>query len=342
MESAHFRRLGGDFMLIQPARREYRTWIIDSRRWQHVRPRPTDIVIATHPKCGTTWMQRIVDLLVFQSLQPRPIMEISPWIDRRFPEPLETVLARIEAQDHRRFLKSHLPFDGLPIYDGVKYIHVARDGRDVVLSHHNHALGFTSQMLEALDRAGLDDDTIRRPYPRVAADPASHFHGWLTEGAMPGSRDGTPAMSFFHCEQSWWDQQQRVNVLLVHYHDLKADLAGEMRRVADFLDIRVAPDLWPALVEAAGFEAMRRDGAALMGNVADTFQGGSSRFFHKGTNERWRGVFSEEDLLLYEAKAATSLSPPCRVWVADGWRRADDDPLAQSSEGPATEPVSVS
>ena len=35
--------------------------------------------------------------------------------------------ATIEAQTHRRFLKSHLPFDGLPIYDEVRYIHVARD-----------------------------------------------------------------------------------------------------------------------------------------------------------------------------------------------------------------------
>jgi aryl sulfotransferase len=330
------------FMLLQPARREYRTWIIDSRRWHHFRPRPTDIVIATHPKCGTTWMQRIVDLLVFQTVQPRPVMEISPWIDRRFPEPLEAVLARIEAQDHRRFLKSHLPFDGLPIDDEVRYIHVARDGRDAVLSHHNHALGFTSQMLEGLDRAGLDDDTIRRPYPRVAADPASHFHRWLTESAMPGCGNGTPAMLFFHCEQSWWDQQQRANVLLVHYHDLKADLAGEMRRIADFLDIPVAPDIWPGLVEAAGFEAMRRDGTALMGSLATMFRGGGSRFFHKGTNERWRGVFREEDLLLYEAKAAASLSPACKAWVANGWRRVDDVPPASGPRGPAAERISAS
>jgi len=41
-------------MLIQPALREYRTWSIDSRRWEHYRPRPGDIVIATYPKCGTT------------------------------------------------------------------------------------------------------------------------------------------------------------------------------------------------------------------------------------------------------------------------------------------------
>ena len=135
-------------MLVQPAQRDYRTWIIDSRRWEHYRPRPEDIVIATYPKCGTTWMQRIVDLLVFQTPEPRPIMQISPWIDRRFPEPIEAVAARIEAQDHRRFLKAHLPVDGLPIYDEVKYIHVARDGRDACMSFHNHGTGFTPEMLE--------------------------------------------------------------------------------------------------------------------------------------------------------------------------------------------------
>jgi aryl sulfotransferase len=69
---------------------------------------------------------------------------------------------------------------------------------------------------------------------------------------------------------------------------------------------------------AAGFEAMRRDGTALMGNVAAIFQEGSSRFFHRGTSERWRGVFREEDLVLYEAKATAMLSPTCARWVANG------------------------
>ncbi len=305
-------------MLVQTAERVYRTWIIDSRRWRHYRPRPSDIVIATYPKCGTTWMQRIVGLLVFKTPEPRPIMEVSPWIDRRFPEPIEALLARIEAQDHRRFVKSHLPFDGLPIYEEVKYIHVARDGRDACMSFHNHTSGFTPQMLDALDRAGLDDDTIARPYPRCAAHPGSYFRQWLEEGAVPGHRDGSPSMSFFHFERSWWQQRQRANILLVHYNDLKADLAGEMRRVADFLEISTPADRWPALVGAAGFEAMRRDGAALMGRVAAIFQDGSDRFFHKGTNQRWRGVFRDEDLDLYDAKVKATFSPACARWVANG------------------------
>jgi aryl sulfotransferase len=238
MEPAHFRRLGGDFMLLQPARREYRTWIIDSRRWQHLRPRPTDIVIATYPKCGTTWMQRIVDLLVFQTPEPRPIPQVSPWVDRRFPEPLDAMMAHIEGQAHRRFLKAHLPADGLPLHDGVSYIHVARDGRDACLSFHHFASGFSPEMLAALGREGMSDPAIGRPYPPLPADPADFFHQWLTEAVVPGDADGIPSMSYFHFMRSWWDLRRHPNVLHVHYADLKADLAGEMRRVAGLPRLR--------------------------------------------------------------------------------------------------------
>jgi aryl sulfotransferase len=305
-------------MPVRPAGRVYRTWIIDSRRWQRYRPRPSDVVIATYPKCGTTWMQRIVDLLVFGSPAPRPVMQISPWVDRRFPEPVEAVMARLEAQDHRRFLKAHLPADGLPLFDEVRYVHVARDGRDACLSYHNHGLGLTPGMLEGLDRAGLEDETLARPYPRFPADPADYFRRWLTVGAVAGDADGSPLMSFFRFERTWWGERHRPNVLLVHHDDLKADLAGEMRRVADFLGVSVPPDVWPSLVEAAGFAAMRRDGEVLMGSVAAMFRGGAGRFFHRGTNGRWRGVFRDEDLALYDAKLRAELPPACARWLAHG------------------------
>ncbi len=135
---------------------------------------------------------------------------------------------------------------------------------------------------------------------------------------MPGHQDGSPSMSFFHFERSWWDERERANVLLVHYNDLKADLAGEMRRVADFLGISIPADVWPELVEAAGFEAMRRDGAALMGKVAALFQEGSNRFFHKGTNERWRGVFREAGPRALRCQGQGDVLPACARWVANG------------------------
>ncbi len=311
-------------MLIQAPEREYRTWIFDSRRWQRYRPRPDDIIIATYPKCGTTWMQRIVGLLIFQSPDPKPIMQISAWIDRRFPQPIEAVIAQIEAQEHRRFLKSHIPLDGLPFHDEVKYIHVARDGRDACMSFHNHGTGFTEQMLAGLSKAGLEDEVVGRPYPQPLTNPGEFFHRWITQGEVPGHHDGSPSMSFFHFERTWWDARNRPNVLLVHYNDLKADLAGEMKRIADFLAINVDAKLWPELVEAAGFEAMRRDGATLMSTVASIFKEGSDRFFFKGTNDRWRGIVSDDDLALYEAKAEAIFPSDCARWVEQGRLRAGD------------------
>lgn len=63
---------------------------------------------------------------------------MSPWIDARFQGPVDEELAQLEAQTHRRFIKSHLPLDGLPYYPNVKYLVVARDPRDVFMSLMNH------------------------------------------------------------------------------------------------------------------------------------------------------------------------------------------------------------
>ena len=75
-----------------------RTWAHDSTRWEYYHPRDGDVVIATHSKRGTTWMQRIVSLLIFQSPKPIPVMEISPCIDARFLMPAEVMRDHIEAQ----------------------------------------------------------------------------------------------------------------------------------------------------------------------------------------------------------------------------------------------------
>jgi aryl sulfotransferase len=125
-------------------------------------------------------------------------------------------------------------------------------------------------------------------------------------------------MSFFHTEQTWWDARNEPNLLLVHYNNLIADLAGEITRIADFLGINVPDRLLTALVQAAGFEAMRRDGDVLMGSGKAIFQDGSNSFFFKGTNQRWRGVFRDDDLALYQWKLTAALSAEGAHWVTEG------------------------
>jgi len=58
-------------------------------------------------------MQAIVTTLLFPDGAPGPVTEISPWLDTRW-EPLDEVIARLEAQTHRRSLKTHTPGDGIP------------------------------------------------------------------------------------------------------------------------------------------------------------------------------------------------------------------------------------
>lgn len=271
-------------------------------------------------------MQQIVGLLIFQTPEPRPLSDIADWVDRR-QAPIESVMAKFEAQTHRRFMKAHMPFDGLPYTEQARYIHVARDGRDACLSFHNQHRRRQPEALAALDQTGLSDETIGKPFPRVPDDPKAYYRKWLSEG-VSGASDGTPYLSYFDLEKTWWQARRLPNVLLVHYRDLKADLDGEMRRIAAFLGIDVPGTIWPTLVEAATFERMRSVGLELMPRVKQMFAGGAADFFQKGENDRWRGVLDDEDLALYETKVRAKLSPACAAWLLRGRLGASEPNVA--------------
>ncbi|MBV8977221.1 MAG: sulfotransferase domain-containing protein [Alphaproteobacteria bacterium] len=310
-------------MLIQAPRKEVRSWTTDSRRWAHYRPRPGDVVIATAPKCGTTWTQQIVSLLIFQSGTPKDVQNTSPWIDFRLP-PIERMMDFIEGQTHRRFLKSHLPFDALPIYDDVRYIHVARHGLDAFMSWHNHTSHYSDTAIALQGQAGMDDETIARPLPRPLPTPREQFDAWMTEGPQARLLDDAPASHYFDIERSWWRERGRENVLLVHYSDLKSDLEAEMRRIAAFMDIEIVPALWPELVSAAGFGYMREHGATIMPRAAQSWDMGHKRFLNEGTNGRWRTALSDAQIARFEEREARELDSALRHWLNGGRRLAGE------------------
>jgi len=107
-------------------------------------------------------------------------------------------------------------------------------------------------------------------------------------------------------------------MLLVHYNDLKNDLGGEMRRIAAYLGIEISEALWPALIDAAGFQAMKAQGDLLLPIAQRILDQGSSRFFNSGTNGRWRDVFSPDDLAGYDHLVSTRFTPDVARWVAHG------------------------
>ncbi|MCF8503669.1 MAG: sulfotransferase domain-containing protein [Caulobacter sp.] len=108
---------------------------------------------------------------------------------------------------------------------------------------------------------------------------------------------------------------------------MKADLDGEMRRIAAFLGIPVDEAIWPDLVAAADFSAMQRDGGTLMAGVDVAFEGGHTTFLNKGTNGRWQTELTAEDLARYRQRVETELSPTLAHWLEHG-RLVAGDPRA--------------
>lgn len=316
--------------LLRAPERVYRTPAADSRRWDGFEPRDGDIVIGTWAKCGTTWTQRIVDLLVFQSPDVRPFGDISPWLDSTFFNPIEADLATLKAQTHRRYIKSHLPFDALPVWDSVKYIHVGRDPRDAQLSWQNHAQGTRPEFRErivaqaaalAAERGGAAGGGPPAPMPD---DPRDVLRQWLAELEAHLATPGDPRGTMFGFEATYWRERTRPNLLFVHYNDLKEDLAGEMRRISDFLGIDTPASLMPALVEAARFESMKKDGDALFPKLGLAFDRGADRFLNQGRSGRWREVMEAEDVARYRAIAARAAPPGLARWLEGGRRTAGE------------------
>jgi aryl sulfotransferase len=303
----------------KPTRR-YFTHFLDSSRWSSIRLRPGDIIVSTSPKSGTTWMQRIVSVLIHGEHLPGSLSEISPWIDlRASPVPIDALAAHLAAQTFRRSLKAHLPFDALPYDSEVKYICVGRDGRDVALSAHNHLMGFTNQ---AIEMANLPRGQFPDRFERVSADIHAYIKELLTRGNphLPWETEGYPNISHFYQIQSFWNFRDMPNVFMSHYADLKTDFANETRRIAKFLDIDTNDELVGLAERLCSFEAMKRDGAELMPMAVSILDGGAQRFFNKGVSGRWKDVFTADELELYHAAVRRSLTPDCARWLEHGRR----------------------
>jgi len=282
--------------------REFRNAVMDNARWTGFEPRPDDVLVCTPSKCGTTWMQTIVANLFWPDgdIPGRVVNGIAPWIEAKFG-PAEAMHAMLKAQTHRRSMKSHSPADAIPWFPQAKYVTVARDGRDAFMSWCNHV-----QRMKTIDvmNAQAAADGLP-PMKKFDGDYHGFFKTWLVEN------------NYFDVVASYWARRNEPNLLFVHYNDMKADLAGEMRRVAAFLDIEIPESKWPAVVDRCSFESMRNvdEEADAMNNF---FEGGIKGFIFKGTNGRWRDVLTPDEIAAYHRRVAETLPPDAARWIEGG------------------------
>jgi aryl sulfotransferase len=283
----------------------YRSPEEDSARWLEFPFRRGDIVISTRSKSGTTWMQMICALLVFQTAER--LVELSPWLDW-LVVPRHEVYARLASQRHRRFIKTHTPLDGLPLDQQATYIVVARHPLDMAVSLYHQG--------ENLDRDRIAQLTGRDPSTRPERErpPVRDWLlAWVDGGSEPREQlDSLPGV-LWHLSDAW-ARRHEPNVVLAHYDDLSADLDGEMRRLADHLGITVAPEIWPELVYAARFEQMRTRARELAPDAGGTLRD-HQRFFRRGTSGAGQELLTAGPLARYHARTAQLAPPDLLDWL---------------------------
>ncbi|HWE55588.1 MAG TPA: sulfotransferase domain-containing protein [Acidimicrobiales bacterium] len=289
---------------VLPATRCRQHVFDDSRRWDQFTARSDDIFITTPPKSGTTWTQGIVASLLWpHGDAPGPAFELSPWLDARIV-PVEDTMARVDAIPHRRFIKTHSPADCTPIFTECRYLAVYRDGLDALMSWANHRRKMRPEVIGALNAIASCDGVTAWP-PVWEGDLDQLFDEWVDWG--------TPMEHL----ASWWPNRHEPFVLLVHYADLIGDLDGEMRRIADFLEIDIPASLWADVVERCSFEAMKaQHQASTILNQA--FSDGATAFFNRGMNGGGRADLSEAHLRRHHQLTAEHLPEDAAEWLEHG------------------------
>ena len=284
----------------------YRSPEEDSARWLGFPFRDGDIVISTRSKTGTTWVQMICALLIFQDpALPAPLGRLSPWLDH-LVRPVDEVYAQLAAQPHRRFIKTHTPLDGIPLDARATYLVTARHPLDMAVSLYHQG--------DNIDRARVRQLT-GQPEPAGAPRSRPPLHdwllGWIADDADPREQlDSLPGV-MWHLSDAW-SRRNQPNVRLVRYEDLLADLAGQLRGLASHLGIDVPDEAWGALVQAATFESMSRQADTLA--PAGVLKS-SAAFFRRGTAGAAREVLSEGELAVYQARAAELAPPDLLAWL---------------------------
>jgi aryl sulfotransferase len=278
----------------------------DSARWLGFPFRDGDIVISTRSKTGTTWVQMICALLIFQTPElPVPLAELSPWLDHLIA-PRGELYAQLAAQRHRRFIKTHTPLDGIPLDPRATYIVTARHPLDMAVSLYHQGGNIDRARVRRLTGQPEPPGPPRPPRPL-----REWLLRWIASDADPrADLDSLPGV-MWHLTDAW-ARRGEPNVLLVHYDELSADLDGQLRRLARRLGIAVPDQAWPVLVGAATFEAMRGSADKLVPTAG--ILKSNSAFFRRGTPGAGREVLSDEEMAGYRARVAR-LAPPDLV----GW-----------------------
>ena len=189
----------------------------------------------------------------------------------------------------------------------------------VAISYEHHAANLDFAHFLALRAVAVgNDDLAELPERRVPSqDPVERFRTFLTE-ETPGGGATLTLASVLHHLDTGWRRRREPNVALVHYADFKADLAGELLRLAQVLGIPCSPERARELAAEASLARMRERGPDVAPNASRGIWKDVRGFFRTGGTGEWRERLSAADLAAYDARVAQLVGPDLAAWAHGG------------------------
>ena len=241
---------------------------------------------------------------------------------------LDSVVADLDAQTHRRFIKTHTPFDGLPHDPAVTYICVGRDPRDVFRSWDNH-MEQHGRRRRVHARANGGRPRRHHGHARRRARPPraeTRDRPVLGLGRRPDAGDAT-AMNLrctMHHLQTFWDVRDDCRTSCCCTTTIsQTDLEGEMRRLAARTRHRRArATAGPTLVDGGDASSKMRERADVVApDTTNAIWLDNRRFFNRGCTGQWRDLLDDADLARYDRRVAELAGPELVAWADHGARR---------------------
>ncbi|XP_031149028.1 sulfotransferase 1C1-like [Sander lucioperca] len=254
-----------------------------AKNWDSIwafRPEPSDLLIATYPKAGTTWTQEIVDLLFHngdaEACKRVPTHVRSPFLEIFCPPPIRSGLDQLKEMDPPRIIKTHLPFQLVPPgfwENKCKAIYVARNAKDNLVSYYH-----------------FDCMNMTQPDPGP----------W--EGYIPKFMRGELAWgSWYDHVKGYWMEREKRNILYLFYEDLKENPRREVERIMRYLDLSVSDEVVSQIVELTSFKNMKENPMANYSCIsAAVFDQSISPFMRKGEVGDWRNHFTPEQSKMFD------------------------------------------
>ncbi|KAJ9573815.1 hypothetical protein L9F63_008797 [Diploptera punctata] len=240
--------------------------------------RPDDVWLVTYPKCGTTWTQEMLWLLInnldFETAKKIQLIRRSPFLE--FNEDFHSVDTMKIAENiaSPRLIKSHLPLQLLPqqlwtVKPKVRIIYVTRDAKDVAVSYFHH------HKLMCKYNGTLND----------------FVDAFISGYALPGT--------IWDHILDFWNIRHEPNLLLISYEEMKKAIRRIATKTAQFLNRSLTEEQLKQLCEHLSFESMKKNPAV---NLEEQLQKIRERqnfeveekFIRKGKVGGWKDELSPE------------------------------------------------